>query len=266
MRIFDHPISVLRERTPRELALLSIGAGYCVYELFFTQTVPLNVVMYALATITFAFRFFPARALGVGVAIGALAQRLPDLRVSWNELGSPHTWAAIAVIVLLASRDLEERFDRAPSPIRFVPNAWAALPAADMRVLRSCVYALGALAALLVYVWGPTIWFTPAMPDVLWMVGTIAAIASTILLLVAGRAPALLLVPIVCVPIGAVLGTEVALAERSMVDPSVAVGHGFAWLPQYVLPAVLFAVIATLLALPHSFRLVRALAGHNANG
>lgn len=255
MRALDVPWTRLGGRTTRELLLLSMGVGYCVYEVVSAQCWP-NLAMYAVATVAFAARFFPARALGVGVAIGALAQRLPDLRVDLAELETPHTWVALVVIALLASKDLEARFERAPSRISWLPNAWADLPPRDMRVLRLCTYALGALAAGLGYTWGvPFLSLAPVDPFL--AAGILGALAITIVLLAVGRAPALLLVPAICLPIAAALGAEITAAETLLAGGWADTSFALWYWPQFVLPGFVLALVATALAAPYCVRLVR---------
>lgn len=254
MRVIDAPLSLARGRTPRELLLLSIGVGYCAYEL--TSAAPCwpNVAMYALATIAFAVRFFPARALGVGVALGALAQRLPALRHDWLELQTPHTWIAFGVIAILASSDLEARYERAPSRIAWLPNAWAELPAKDMRVLRWCAYSIGALAAGLGFTWGLPLADTGVDPVL--SIAVIGALVGLLALLAAGRAPALLLVPVVCVPIALALASQIPGAEASIAGDYVPLlDYGMWRWPAFVLPGTALALLATALALPYAVRL-----------
>lgn len=255
MRAFDTPIARAFGRTPRELLLLSLGVSYCAYELASQAPCWPNLLMYASATLAFALRFFPARALAVGVALGALTQRLPDLRVGASQLETPHTWVALGLIALLASKDLEARFERAPSRIAWLPNAWAELPARDMRVLRICAYTIGALAAGLGYGWG--IPFLSSSVPPLVSLGVLGALVAILVLLAAGRAPALLLVPLVCLPIAAVLATQIAGAEALLSGRFVLLDFGMQWWPQFVLPGTLLALLATALALPYCVRLVR---------
>jgi hypothetical protein len=247
----DRPVPFARGRTVRELVLLSLGVGYVAYELLQPDTMWLNVAIYSLATVLFALRFFPARALGVGVALGALAQRLPDLRLADAQLYDPHVYIALGVIALLASRDLEARFERAPSRLSWLPNAWAELPARDMRLLRACAYALGALAAVLYFLWGPPFWGSTAF-ELARLLGSLGFLTLTIGLLAAGRAPALFLVPLVCVPIAIFNAMDVPLAEQTLATGGFVYGG-----PQYVLPAAALATIATILAAPYCVRLVR---------
>lgn len=254
MRSIDVPLPRLRGRTPRELLLLSIGAGYCIYELTRPEPCWPNLAMYSLAVAAFAFRFFPARALGVGVALGALAQRLPDLRIDTSELETPHTWVALGAIVLLASKDLEERFERAPSRIAWLPNAWAELPARDMRLLRACTYALGALGAGLGYAWGVP--FVSSNVDPMLSLGVLGALIGIIALLVAGRAAALLLVPVVCAPIALALATQLADAEGFIRLGWAPLDYGLSGFPQFVLPGIVLAIVASLIALPYCVRLL----------
>ncbi|MCA9606924.1 MAG: hypothetical protein KC619_15060 [Myxococcales bacterium] len=256
MRWIDEPLARARGRTPRELLLLAAGVGYTVFEL--TSEAPCwpNVVMYASATIAFALRFFPARAIGVGVALGALAQRLPDLRYGTAELETPHLWIALAAIAVLSSRDLEARFERAPSRLRWLPNAWAALPAADLRRLRWCVYALAALAAGLGYTWGVP--FADTGVDPRLVIGVIGSLVALIALLAAGRAPALLLVPLVTLPIAAMLGSQVVEAEGILAGRALPfLDFGLWRWPAFVLPGTLLALLAAGLATPYAVRLLR---------
>jgi hypothetical protein len=64
---------------------------------------------------------------------------------------TPETLAVLPVvgIALLASSDLVDRFERAPSRLRWLPNPWAGFTAAETRSLRWAAYAAGALTGLL---------------------------------------------------------------------------------------------------------------------
>ena len=83
----------------------------------------------------FLLRFFVARAAAVGACIGAIVQQWPHLRS--GDI-TPETLALVplAGIALLASRDLVDRFERAPSRLRWLPNPWASFTAAQTRGMR----------------------------------------------------------------------------------------------------------------------------------
>jgi hypothetical protein len=124
-----------------------------------------------------------------------------------------------------------------------------------MRLLRACTYALGALAAVLVSLWGvPSEIWTPF--EIVRFAGSMTMLVGTIVLLAAGRAPALLLVPFVCVPLAVINVAAIGRAEADL-----ARGFVVFYQPQFVLPAAVLAIVSTLLSLPYCVRLLRRSVG-----
>jgi hypothetical protein len=158
----------------------------------------------------------------------------------------PVTIAAVLAVVLLASRDLTERFDETPSRVRWFPNAWAALPRAHARTLRVSAYALAVTGAVVFQEWCLGARGFP------WSPALVAVLAGTIVLLAFGRAPALLLVLGVAVTIG--IGVfPVAIGSEAPVLSSVAEST-----PDPRIPGVLalgLSALAAGVALPYVVRL-----------
>jgi hypothetical protein len=242
----------VRGRSLRELLLLGIGSFFAIRELLDPATDWPNFAVYLGATLAFAFRFFPARAIGVGTSLSALAQRWSELLIHGRHV-SDFDWTAyapFAALALLCSSDLVAKFDDAPTGIRWLPNLWGAIPRRDARLLRWCCYALAIVAALLFKslqnnsMWGDPHYFAPQALTV----GFYLAIA----LLAFGRAPALLAIPPLC--------AIFVVATWSEIPGSVAsLSHGDSLgRPEYLLPAIGFAIVAGLLALPFACKLLRA--------
>ena len=249
----DRPIPHLRGRTARELLLIAVGLYFLVFEeLRSGSTDWANCVVYGLATLAFAVRFFPARAVGVGTALAAIAQRWSALRAAGMHASDFDwtAWAPFGVLMLLASRDLAAKYDEAPTGIPWLPNLWGGLPRPDARRLRWCAYALAIVAALLfkrlqsLGGWGSVAhWQAEAM--------TVALILA-VALLALGRASVLLAIP----PLAALVAVA---AVRALPSSELQLGLGDLGPnhPEYVLPALGCALAAGALALPYAARLLR---------
>lgn len=201
----------LVQRTLRELLLIAGGAAFTMSAVLRHEPW-LFVGIYAFATLVFAARFFPARAFAVATSIAAIVQTLVVFRfdVPWR---SWVFYVPFAVLAGMLSRDLTKRFDRAPSPMAWMPNRWAALPETHARRLRICAYAVATQAAAIV-----------ASP---FAEATAAKVAMTalwalLLLLVLGRAMAVLLAPFVTMPVAYFWAAEFATRRDLLfVEPAV---------------------------------------------
>ncbi|WAS94307.1 hypothetical protein [Nannocystis punicea] len=258
MTFFDREF--ILGRTPRELVCILGGLAIITFELVRPSPVDVpNLLVYVVATALFAVRFYAARAAAVAACLGAVVQQWPHLRfgeVDWETLGL----FPLVAFVLLASSDLVERFERAPSRVRWLPNLWAGFTAAQTRTLRWSAYAAGALAGLLDHI------TEQAVQDAGWARGSMIALVVSLLLLCAGRAVALLLlwatslvVAVHVVPL--VLPAEATLALFGLKNFAPA---GTSLLPAelagahlYILPAAVLAVVALALTTPTVFRLLR---------
>jgi hypothetical protein len=229
----DRPI--LFGRTARELILLTTGLVFVGIEATRRPLNVANLIVYGFGVLLFAVRFFPARAVGTGTAIAALAQRWPETLYA-RHLASDLDWTAYAPLVmvpLLASRDLVQRFDRTPS--RILRNAWATLPESLARALRWCSYALGALGGIL--------WQVRSLDDP-WCQVALVGTSACILLLTAGRAVVLLAIPFVC---GAIAWAVLRHAD----------GYQFAGASRgYFYAALGLAAIAATIASVYALRLL----------
>src|SRR5262249_22987930 len=153
--------------------------------------------------------------IAVGTALGAIAQRWSWLRVHGATLGDLD-WTAYAPFALLAAlcaRDLEERFDFAPTGIRWLPNLWGDLPRSDARRLRWCAYALAVTAALLfkelqvIDGWGSVDEWQAQL--------LVIALGASVALLAAGRASVLLAIPPLCIGAAVLLVPDLAATEAA---------------------------------------------------
>jgi hypothetical protein len=212
------------------------------------------------ATALFAARFYAARAAAVAACLGAVVQQWPHLRlgdVDWETLGL----FPLVAFVVLASSDLVERFERAPSRVRWLPNLWAGFTAAQTRTLRWSAYAAGALAGLLDHITEQV-----AGGGAGWARGSMIALTVALALLCAGRAVALLVLWSVSLVVAVHAVPLVLPAEATL---SLLGARGFApagaeWLPPelagaslYVLPTAALALVALALTTPTVVRLLR---------
>ena len=110
---------VILGRTVRELVCIAGGLGIITFEA--VRPLPIdwpNMAVYIGATSLFALRFYAARAAAVATCLGAVVQQWPSLRlgeVDWETLAL----FPLVAFVVLASSDLVDRFERAPSRVRW---------------------------------------------------------------------------------------------------------------------------------------------------
>lgn len=253
---------LLLGRTPRELAFILGGATISIVEVVRPGPVDWpNLAVYVLATLLFAARFYAARAAAVATCIGAIAQQWPHLRhgeVNWLTLAV----LPLAGILLLASSDLVERFERAPSRVRWLPNPWAQFTAAETRTLRWAAYAAGAMGGLLDHI-TEQLRYTP--DPAVWPRACMIALCVALLLLCAGRAIGLLVVwatslVVLVYTAPLIVPAESMFATRghpSLVDAGLALPKSIAggWL--YLQPTALLALFAVAVTTPIVFRLFR---------
>lgn len=254
MRWIDDKVPYTGGRTPRELVILAGGIALCTGTLLHGHVDWGNLCVYAGATLAFALRFYLARAIGVGACIGAIAQQWPHLRYGLDH-ASLETVAVLPLvtIALLCSRDLVERFDRAPMALPGVPNPWASFTMAQTRTVRWSCYAAGALAGLLDHtLQHPTLGEPPIWPRV-GMIAVIVAIG----LLGLGRAIGLLMVWAIGAAVALLIAPDLAPAEQAIARDSRGLLELYTYLPHYVLPIFLLAAAALLIATPFTARLIR---------
>jgi len=202
MKALDTPLRPLLGRTAREAILVAGGLAICVGELRQTPANPWHVGLFAAGTALFAVRFFAARVVAIGVLLSAIAAHLSAMRYGAGWVSAPLFWGVYpmaAGVVLLMSRDLQQRFDLAPTGVGFRLNRWRELPRSHWRASTLLGWLLGLLGHFLLRGWqssgaDPTTW--PLLAIVLCIAG--------VLLLFTGRS--------IVFVITAVLGIAVAIA------------------------------------------------------
>lgn len=249
----DPAIAVPGRRSPRELVILAGGAAISMGELFSRHVDWGNLCVYVGATLVFALRFSLARAIGVGACVGAIAQQWPHLRGGLDH-ANIETLAILplAAIALLSSRDLVERYDRAPTLIFGIPNPWAAYTLAQTRTIRWSCYAAGALAGLLDHTLQSAYATAPLWPRAA-MVGLMVSIG----LLFIGRAIGLLTLWGITVAVAVLIAPSVLVAEQVLSHELFARDVLYTSRAIYILPIFVLAVAAAAIATPFTLRLLR---------
>ncbi|MCA9673348.1 MAG: hypothetical protein KC503_47495 [Myxococcales bacterium] len=253
LRHLDRPL--LAGRTARELLLVGGALTVTIAQLArsgLSGNVG-NLVVYLAFAAALWLRFYAARALLVGLVVAAMAQVLPQLRAHHAPLlmlaahkGLVLAW--VGGLLLLCSRDLVARYDRAPSRHRPFPNFWAAVDPRDARWLRGCGYALAACIGASV-----SIWRLSAAPPA-WLLPVIVALSVAVALLCLGRAVVLVVLPLMSLVVVLLFASVVGVAEAQLSSRYYA--WGLIGAPAHVLPAMIAAAAAGLLALPYSLRVL----------
>ncbi len=260
MTFLDREVAWCAGRTLREILAVAGGLAIVAAELIRPGEPDLgNLAVYVIATLLLATRFFAARAAAVGACIGAIVQQWPYLRLGDVDV---ETLAVLPVagILLLASGDLVDRFERAPSRFAWLPNPWAAFGAAETRGLRWAAYAAGALAGLLDHtaqttahsfeMLGHSAPMWPRLAEGLFM--------FALLLLCLGRAVGVLLAWLTAVAV-VVFAAPLAWQAESMLRHGDPITLPLAWFnaAHYLLPIVLLAATAAAITTPAIARLLR---------
>lgn len=254
----DREVPWCAGRTIRELLAVAGGLAIVAGEIARPGAVdPGNLAVYVLATLLLMVRFFAARAAAVGACIGAIVQQWPHLRSGEVTL---ETLAVLplAGIALLASHDLVERFERAPSRLRWLPNPWASFTAAETRTLRWAAYAAGALSGLLDHTLQLVAHSTRMFggPSLVWPRAAMLALIFALALLCLGRAVGLLLVWVTAVCV-IVMVAPLAWKAETGFPHEAALAQLYQFAVPYLLPALLLAVAAAALTTPAAARLLR---------
>ncbi len=259
--LLDRELPWCAGRTVRELIVILGGLAVIVAEVLRPGPIDLgNMIVYVAATALFAARFFAARAAAVGSCIGAIVQQWPNLREGEVTLATTAVLPLLGVL-LLASRDLVDRFERAPSRVAWLPNPWAGLRAEDTRALRWAAYAAGALSGLLDH----TLEMIElqagvfAMSAPWWPRAAMIVLIAALALLCLGRAVGVLIVWLTAIAVAArtaplawqaetVLGLRAPPSELPLM-------YGYA--APYLLAVLLLAAGAALIVTPSALRLLR---------
>lgn len=259
MGFLDHELRWAAGRTPRELVVIGGGLGIIVQDLLDPGPPDVgNLLVYVAATSLFALRFFAARAAAVATCIGAIVQQWPHLRL--GEV-TPETAAVLPVlgILVLASSDLVDRYERAPSRLAWLPNPWAGFTAAETRSLRWASYAAGALAGLLDH----TLQIVRARADVLllpvpwWPRITMLALVGALALLCLGRAVGALVVWVTALVVAVLVAPLAWQAEALLGRWHEGLAPEYTRAAHYLSPVLLLATIAALITTPAVMRLLR---------
>lgn len=255
MGFLDHELRWAAGRTPRELVIVGGGLGFIFADLLQPGRPDVgNLLVYVAATSLFAARFFAARAAVVATCIGAIVQQWPHLRL--GEV-TPETAALLPLlgIAVLASGDLVDRFERAPSRLSWLPNPWAGFTSAETRAMRWACYAAGALAGLLDHTANMLLTPAPWWPRI-----TMLALVAALALLCLGRAIGALVVWMTALVV-AVLAAPLAWQAEAVLART---GAGMSALPptyhsaaMYLGPVLLLATTAVLVTSPAVLRLLR---------
>lgn len=150
--VLNTPLPLVR-RTPREFACLAVGFWVMFSELNEPSSgnlFYLNLAMAVGGTVIFASRFFLSRIAGVAAGCAAGAQWWIAREHAWqNALHSNwRAYACIAVVLVLASGDLVQRFDRGRAH-GWWPNTWRHLDRFDLAAVRWSLYLLFMCSALI---------------------------------------------------------------------------------------------------------------------
>jgi hypothetical protein len=245
-------------RTPREWLLIGVAAGLLLHTVTAPRPYWINAALYAVALACAATRFYAARGLGVGTALSAWIQhwsRLLDDSYTVAQLPLLAWWPPL-LLLLLSSKDLEARYERGPSAIRWLPNPWQKLPVWELRLLRWCAYAMGCQAGMLSLAWARAsgrMGRTDQAVD--WAIWLTACLAVVLLLLALGRPLALFAAPplaawtlVKTVPL--LFGT----ADQATHHPATGV---LLRSPEFVLPLAVTAAFSFTVALAYAVLLVQ---------
>jgi hypothetical protein len=251
MKMIDTPLPWMN-RTGRELILIGGGLAICLVELARPQISPWNLGVFGVGTALFAARFFAARVVVIGVLLSAVASCFSGLRYGAGWTPSGLYWGAYPMLVgvlLLISRDLEQRFDFAASGPGWRLNRWRELPRAHWRASTVLGWLLGILGHFLLRGWqsagaaGPT-----------WPLIAIVVCIGAVLLLFTGRSIVFVISAALGIAVAALVLPQVGGAEALMHHPYGGVETAPLWrgMPDSALPAAIAAVGTALVSLPYA--------------
>lgn len=269
LKLVDTPITRLAGRTPRELLILGTLMAFIASGLVAARPPWWDLSLFALALAAFATRFWAARILGIGICVSSLAMALVHVREgAWDLCAlAPHqisfaaTW--LAGLIVLSSRDLGRRFERAPSwgVGRWkVTNPFAELPPLHLAAIAAGAVSLGALGHLLLRA------ILVAQAHGLPATGlsiALGAIALTLLLLVAGRVVGLLAAAGVSTYLAIALGTKLCAAKLWLAwppSPCGPIAEPLAYHPGVVFIGFALALIGAAVTLPYAVVAIRRMA------
>lgn len=267
MKFIDSEIRGLR-RTPREALVIAAGVGLFCYELTRPGSNLWYLAFYAVATFLFATRFYAARVVGVAMLFTSLGVSLLPLRpgAAYAYGHAPWQWYALVALglLVLASRDLRERFDRGPSGTGWRANYWRDLPRSHWTVCCLSGYLLGLFGNLVFMSWQAagawqTLWWPGVMCGAIWACVILMLLGRNLAFLAASAIATFGLVQIV---------PHVTAAEAFRAQGwRVAAPDSPLWsaTPDFALPAAITAAAVLALAAPYAaYHVWKSLTTHGA--
>ncbi len=254
MKVLDTPLRPLLGRTVREVILVAGGLTICAFELDRPTPSPWNLGVFGAGTALFAMRFFAARVVVIGVLLSAIAAQLSALRYGhgWTPADQIHwsVYAMSAGVLLLLSRDLQERFDFKPSGTGLRLNRWRELPRSHWRASTLLGWLLGILGHFLLRGWQSAGTMAPSWP----LIAIIVCIAG-VLLLFTGRSIVFVITTVLGVAVAYMVIPQIAAAEalldnsRHLPPPTSPLWR---MAPDSALPAAIAAIGTALVSLPYA--------------
>jgi hypothetical protein len=258
MRGLDTSLRPLLGRTPREVILVGGGLTICAFQLNQPHVNPWHLGVFVAGTALFAVRFFAARVVAIGILLSAIAAHLSGLRYGAGWMQQSLHWSAYAMsagVLLLMSRDLQQRFDFNASGPGWRMNRWRELPRSHWRASTVLGWLLGILGHFLLRGWQPAGAAAPMWP----LVAMLVCFAG-VMLLFSGHSIVFVITTALGVVVAALVIPQVGDAEglvasaRHLPVPSSVMWRAS---PDSALPTAIAAVGTALVSLPYAFLHIR---------
>ncbi len=253
MKVLDTPLPHI-DRTARELILVAGGLAICAFELRQPHPSPWNLGVFGAGTALLAVRFFAARVVAIGVMLSAMASHLSTMRYGAGWTPPTLFWGfypMAAGVLLLMSRDLEQRFDFAESGLGWRLNRWRELPRSHWRASTVLGWMLGILGHFLLRGWQSAGAAAPTWP----LIAIVVCIGG-VFLLFTGRSIVFVIAAALGITVAALVIPQVGAAESMLQHPfGEAAGRlSVLWrsAPDSTLPAAIAAVGTALVSLPYA--------------
>jgi hypothetical protein len=253
MRFLDTPLPRVH-RTGREALLIAGGLAICAYELRQPSPSPWNLFVFGGGTALFAVRFFAARVVAIGVLLSAMAAHVSSTRYGSGWEPQPLFWAfypMAAGVLLLVSRDLQQRFDFAASGLGWRLNRWRELPRSHWRASTALGWLLGILGHFLLRGWQPAGAAAPTWP----LIAILACIGG-VFLLFTGRSIVFVITAALGITVAILVVPQVGAAEALLHHAGASASGSLSVLwrasPDSALPAAIAAIGTALVSLPYA--------------
>ncbi len=248
----DRPLRPLLGRTVRELILVAGGLTICAFELARPTLNPWHLGVFGAGTALFAVRFFAARVVAMGVLLSAIAAHLSSLRYGAAWTPSTLHWGVYGMgagVLLLMSRDLQDRFDFSASGPGWRLNRWRELPRSHWRASTLLGWLLGVLGHFLLRGWQPA---GAAAPT--WALVAMLVCIGCVLLLFSGHSIVFVITTVLGVAVAALVIPQVGAAEALLDNARHVPTPDVLWraAPDSALPAAIAAVGTALVSLPYA--------------